>query len=205
MNWLFESIIRLWRVNDDVSSAVDVIVPTTYGIVSHGLATGSEAAIKTAAEIYQNGGKSATIAFAVSATTAEIYGRGERRLHESMFRELIPNVNEIYAGAIYNTIHEARQVTQSLIHPRDTIVVVTGPAHSRRARLIWKREYPGCKIRVVSFPWNYETQKDHPITTLRGRWRWLLVNIALYFIFLTPFGYSYFSKNCEVSHQPVVK
>lgn len=206
MNWLFEIIIRLWRVNDNIPSVVNVIVPVTYGLASGSLATGSIGAIKMVAKIYEkNSNESSSIAFAVSATTAEIYGSFEEYIqHHNMLQQLIPGISEVCAGAIYNTIHEAREIRKRLsLHP--TVVVVTGPGHSRRARLVWKRECPDCDIRVVSFSSKYETQGDHSIITLRGRWRWLLVNMALHFIFLMPFGYAYFSKNCEVSHQPVRK
>ncbi|KKU82113.1 MAG: hypothetical protein UY07_C0003G0014 [Parcubacteria group bacterium GW2011_GWA1_47_8] len=194
-----------WVVNDrTLSSGFDVIVAISYGTTPTSLTKGNAEVLNTAGTIYQNNKNERTlVAWGVFTPTADMEGNPERAFREKHLKELgVTLSNQIYIGCVASTIEEAVKTKQALLgRSFHAILVIAGAGHSRRARLVWKREFPESEIKVVSFPWQQETQKDNPMVALRNRWSWLLVNMVLHLIFLTPFGYAYFRKNRRTMRQ----
>jgi hypothetical protein len=205
MNWLFEFLMRWWRVDErTLPKTIDAIAAISYGATPRVLTNGGMEAIKTAVGIYQkNGGKNTFVAWGVFTPTSD----PENALRKKAFEEFgVKPEAQVYIGSVASTIEEVLKIKEALVgRPNKTIAVVAGSGHSRRARLVWKKEFSKSDVYVVSFPWWQEIQKDHPMIALRNRWTWLLVNIALHLIFLTPFGYRYFRKNCKTMRQVTVK
>lgn len=205
MNRIYEILIRWWRVDERIlPSDLDAVVSISYGATRDALTCGGMESIKTAAEIYQKyGAESTVMVWGVFTPTAEDEGVFRKKAFEDLN---IKSEVQVCIGSVASTIEEALKTKEALAdRPRKKIAIVAGAGHSRRARLVWKREFPGSDIYVVSFPWQKEIQKDHPMIALRNRWSWLFVNMILHLIFLTPFGYAYFRKNCKTMRQVTVK
>ncbi len=194
-----------WRVDERIfPQAVDVIVAISYGATPTALTNGGIESLKTAAEIYRkNSNENTVVAWGVFTPTSA---------SEIMFREKaleafgIKAENQSYIGPVASTIEEALKIKEVLAgRLHKTIVVVAGAGHSRRAQLVWRKEFSESNIQIVSFVWRQEIQKDHPMLALRNRWAWISLNMALYLIFLTPFGYAYFRKNCKTMRQVTAK
>ena len=95
---------------------------------------------------------------------------------------------EIDAGGIENSVAEAEAVKKALLEDRMTpkeILVITGPLHSRSARFIWGKIFPGVRISLVHFPVS-EWQRGNQFWFMRERWRWTLAAILRHTVVRIP-------------------
>lgn len=89
-------------------------------------------------------------------------------------------------GEVASTIEECltiRKYLESLNIPLRSIVVVTGEAHSRSAKLVWETYFPESKISIATIPIKSECDLENPMVFLRNEWAWLAINIIRHIVF----------------------
>lgn len=81
-----------------------------------------------------------------------------------------------------NTVDEAYMIKEAL--PADlfdrvsSILICTGPAHSRSSYLIYRRLFPKAKVYLKLSSFRTETQPDHSVRSQRSPWVWFISNVA---------------------------
>lgn len=104
----------------------------------------------------------------------------ENAYRVKMLKNERPRMEPIIAGPMINSVDEAMKIKEKLaergISPK-CILLVTGELHSRSARYIWKKVFPGTRILVSCIPYTLEIQPDHPVKDQRVMWKWVLSNI----------------------------
>lgn len=102
---------------------------------------------------------------------------GKRAIIEKL--DPLPCIIEI--GAVSSTIDEALATRawcdQLLMAYPTRILVITGPAHSRTCRYVWRKTFPRAEINVATFDTVWEFDEQNTMVFARNRWAWLLANM----------------------------
>lgn len=173
----------------------DLIVPLTYGSSPQRLMRGTEEFFLTALQLLRNF-PGAKLAFAnpthlfPDSDLAEI----KKKLEFIAARSIEPK--ELIVGRNTNTINEATSIAEEVqkanLLPK-SIVLVTGEVHSRSARYIWQRVFPGAEVAVVGLSHKVEVEADHVVSMQRNLLTWMLTNIARHLAVRT-FGLRFVSR-----------
>lgn len=129
----------------------------------------------------------------------------EQRFKKELLRENgVDPESVIWTDPIANSADEGRRGAQAAakhgVMP-DTLIMVTGPTHSRTAHTVAKHEFSS-RIWVDCIEnWRDETQPDHIVKVQRSQWKWFLINILRQFILHLPFGFAFIARR----HHRIIK
>jgi hypothetical protein len=194
LKWLIEK----WKVENSFEeicrAKIDIIVPICYAVLGKDrLASATELNFKQALNFLEMKPE-AHLAFG----NCTYFSEGEKEIEARLKREIFPELSSLkdfIEVSLENSINEAKRIRQALIDkgmamPK-CILIITGEIHSRRARRIWRKVFPGTKILVACISYYNETSKDYPIKDQQTTWRWLGVGVAAHLISYLPHGISF--------------
>lgn len=173
-----------WRKTEDNREVInarppDLIVPISYGAVdAEHLALGTEQNLRGALSLMQHF-PDAKMIFSSCSYLFEYAGFHEDVLRWRMVQDADLVHRVFRARYMINSVDEGMAIKETVLEchiPRKRIAVITGPMHSKSARLIWEYVFPGSKVMIVCTDWRKEFQPDHPAPMVRTAWRWFFVN-----------------------------
>lgn len=181
-------LMELWSVNDLVfnSDPPDVLAGPSYGIAAGGDLTNASREVfvgiaRMAARFPEAAIVFGSVRYFAGYPEAECDYELLRKI-DFLRLKLKDVINKVvYAGPVMTTIEEAQKCKEALaqagIFPRH-VVLIAGPAHSRTAKYVWEKVFPGVRTSVQSIPFGEETQPDQKM--IFGRWPsvWLAANVA---------------------------
>jgi hypothetical protein len=115
---------------------------------------------------------------------------GSEGVESELKREVFPELSSmnVLEVTIQNSVDEAENICQITkekgIKPR-CILLVTGELHSRSARFIWQKVFPGATVLVNCIGYHDEVESDSPVPVLRSVPRWIFANIVRHLALLT--------------------
>lgn len=177
--WTDEDWLDAFRLNTRTDN---IIVPLTYTILPTGLTDATREILFEAIRM----GKIFPVAKMAMVNCGYTFtgaAAKEKKFKLEVLR-LVGLKNEvIWAEDANNSEEEAKRIKEALeklgIQPR-RILIVTGMIHSRRAKFIWRKEFPEAEIFCRCVSWRWETQCNHPNPIQRVQWIWYLANVAVY-------------------------
>ena len=196
---MFAFIRWLWGVYPIALSKPDVVVAIDYGLTkSHILADASLATLEEAAILVDNYRVRAVY---TASSHCFVGSDGVEAMLKASFvgRQHLSRVCS-YAGPITNSVVEAQVVHAHLeqegVDARQ-ILLAADALHARSLLYIWSRVFPKATISIVSVN-TPAYQSDHVFHLQRGKWRWLLANVARQ-VYLVCFGLDAASR---IRHRP---
>ena len=183
---LLDKLVRAWmqqdRTNVIAQKSVDLIVPVSYGTLPRQLALATFHNLQTAIWMKQKWFPEASIALSNCAYVFPGAAEKEKELRGKVLRTRgILDKEVIWADEMNNTIQETQRIKEAILgrglKPR-CILVITCAMHSRSAKYIWKKKFPGVEILVYANDWGYEAEPGHPTAIQRSYWLWFTGNIA---------------------------
>lgn len=156
-----------------------MIVTFSYGVLPDRLADATKEGLLEALQ-YANRFPRAVVAFATCThcfTGSEYVELGEKKkiIHEQSF----PWSRVVVGAPVQNTVTELRAIKTALtkrgVEPKEILLVVEA-FHSRSARYITEKIFPGVEISLV-YSNTTGCQPDHPFSIQRHQWKYILVNV----------------------------
>lgn len=180
----------------------------SFGTFPDRTTKGTIACIEMAANVQKYFPDRPTVIAGSFTPTTDESGEPEKSMKKTILK--LKGLWMIFSGNVASTIEEALKAKDSVTVGLKSgyikkIVVCTEACHSRRAKLVWEKEFAefDCEIIVRSFDTVLMIEPDHPMRTMRNKWLWLTVNVGVYCLWLVPPIYSYFKRNCKKMRQPV--
>lgn len=178
---VFQKFVQLWQVETyeplPRRNEVDLIVSISYTTLPKRLTDATKANLELALK-YVKVYPQARLAFSSCSYTFPGADKVEHILQMRMCAEA--KVKPIVAKPMVNTVDEAMNIRAILnekgIHPK-CILIVTGELHSRSARYVWEKVFPGARIFIRCTPCDFEVQPDHPVLDQRVIWKWVRSNV----------------------------
>ncbi len=182
-----------WRKTEDNMEVIaanppDLIVPISYGAIDKDrLTLGTVQNINRAISLMRLFPDAKMIISSCSYLFADA-GFREEILRSQIIQDAGLPDRTINARYMINSVGEAEAVREKAAQHRisaDRIAIVTGPMHSRSARLIYQYTFPKSKIMIVCTNWRKEFQPHHRAPIQRTAWRWFFANEARYALLKT--------------------
>jgi len=171
--WLY----RVYSIKNLDFSRCDAVVALGYGLLKNKKLPDAEK--KTLTEAVRIASKfNVPIAWANAGHLYAGCAQEEEALKQEEINSLaFSGQVKVFPEGITNTVTEAEGIRSVLSDAElKNIVVVVDWAHSKSARLIYRKIFPKANIvlRVVEGQWN----EDHVISFCRSNFKWLFINIV---------------------------
>ena len=172
--WLY----RVYSIKNSDFSRCDAVVALGYGLLKNKKLPDAEK--KTLAEAVRIASKfNVLIVWANSGYLYSGCAEEEEALKQAEINSMGFSAGQVklLPEGVTNTVTEAEGIRSVLSDAGSkTIVVVADWAHSKSARLIYRKIFPKADIvmRVVEGQWN----EDHLISLARSNFRWLFINVV---------------------------
>lgn len=179
---MLSTFVRIWKTENTLeqigSAPIDLIVPLSFTSLPGTLTIGTGMSLERALGYHINYFPSASVAFSSCSYVFPGAEKVEDALRTETCRQA--GIEPIVAKSMVSTVDEAVNIQEALdargIHPK-CILIVTGELHSRSARYIWQKLFPGSQILITCISYQLEIQPNHPVLDQRQMWRWVLSNI----------------------------